>query len=427
MCTPPWNRWRSYTLRRLRTLQTWPGNRSCSDRVVTQRATRSWTRRRSIHSNSLVASRTSSARTGGTSSWTLRYQDAVNTAAFDVSMGYMTVHNEEEDRDEWYIVQFEIDYSESDRLDLQQDCQHLQARIQQRVMAGAYGVHLGRHGALQHNYLQGDGRRITALQGADMEWRIHVEAAKGFAGDDTPTKGVEWQAPRPWLDSASRNMEDTPWSTTGTLAMRPTCTWWWTTCSSITWAWNIPDDRLEQHPGHPGYADYIREELLHGRLLGTPEDTVEDMTVDTMAGWGLTQDPRDPQFCGWSTSGYIQGTVWKCTVQVRVQDLSYTATSAYQALSCTRIQRAVKGATTSIQLYIYICIYIWKEPIDIRKWRFIGKTLKSFSDLWGLHIDPRPAISFAGCSAPRGTRVSRPMRVSVVFAARSSQPLKRDS
>ena len=47
---------------------------------------------------------------------------------------------------------------------------------------------------------------------------------------------------------------------------------------------NIPDDRLEQHPGHPGYADYIREELLHGRLLGTPEDTVEDMTVDTMAG-----------------------------------------------------------------------------------------------------------------------------------------------
>ena len=47
---------------------------------------------------------------------------------------------------------------------------------------------------------------------------------------------------------------------------------------------NIPDDRLEQHPGHPGYADYIREELLHGRLLGTPENTVEDMTVDTMAG-----------------------------------------------------------------------------------------------------------------------------------------------
>ena len=38
-------------------------------------------------------------------------QDAVNTAAFDVSMGYMQVHNDEEDSDVYYILQFEIDYS----------------------------------------------------------------------------------------------------------------------------------------------------------------------------------------------------------------------------------------------------------------------------------------------------------------------------
>ena len=25
----------------------------------------------------------------------------------------------------------------------------------------------------------------------------------------------------------------------------------------------IPDNRLDQHPGHPGFADYIRDELLH--------------------------------------------------------------------------------------------------------------------------------------------------------------------
>ena len=25
----------------------------------------------------------------------------------------------------------------------------------------------------------------------------------------------------------------------------------------------IPDNRLDQHTGHPGFADYIRDELLH--------------------------------------------------------------------------------------------------------------------------------------------------------------------
>ena len=25
----------------------------------------------------------------------------------------------------------------------------------------------------------------------------------------------------------------------------------------------IPDNRLDQHPGHPGFADYIRDGLLH--------------------------------------------------------------------------------------------------------------------------------------------------------------------
>ena len=45
----------------------------------------------------------------------------------------------------------------------------------------------------------------------------------------------------------------------------------------------IPDDRLDQHPGHPGYADYIRDEFLHAQLFDTPMETA-GATAGTTAG-----------------------------------------------------------------------------------------------------------------------------------------------
>ena len=210
-------------------------------------------------------------------------QDAVNTAAFDVSMGYMTVHNEEEDRDEWYIVQFEIDYS------------NLIDSIYNKTVS-----------IYRRGYSSVSWQVLTEYTLVDME-HYNTTIYKVMGDALQPYRELTWNGGYMWKQQKAlrvmtllqREPNDRHhvlvgqcfeehgghalkhYRDTGNAAyMHMMVDYMFKHHMSM----NIPDDRLEQHPGHPGYAEYIREELLHGRLLGTQDDTVEDMTVDTMTG-----------------------------------------------------------------------------------------------------------------------------------------------
>ena len=118
-------------------------------------------------------------------------QDAVNTAAFDVSMGYMTVHNEEEDKDEWYIVQFEIDYS-----NLIDSIYNKTVSIYRRGYSSVSWQVLTEYTLVDMEHYNTTIYKVMgdALQPyRELTWNggYMWKQQKGFAGDDTPTKGVE--------------------------------------------------------------------------------------------------------------------------------------------------------------------------------------------------------------------------------------------
>ena len=111
-------------------------------------------------------------------------QDLLGAAAYDTSMGYIDYHNNEVDKDEMYIIQFEVDYS-----NLLDAVYNKAVNIYQRGYSSISWQVLSEYTLvdLESYNLQGLGRRLAALQGADMGSRLHVEATESAEGDGVPT------------------------------------------------------------------------------------------------------------------------------------------------------------------------------------------------------------------------------------------------
>ena len=118
--------------------------------------------------------------------------------------------------------------------------------------------------ALQPHRLQDYVRRSTALRGADMGAWLLVEVAAGHERDGLhvsfhqgPASPPHWtgQCMEEHAGHAMKHYEDKNNAAYMTQIME----YLYAHHMDI----RIPDNRLDQHTGHPGFADYIRDELLH--------------------------------------------------------------------------------------------------------------------------------------------------------------------